>query len=472
MNSIAIIGAGVTGLTAACVLKKLGFAVTVYEAGDRAGGVIRTTRQNGYLAEHGPNTLLETSPEIPAFFKELGIADQALYSDPEAKDKYVIRHGAPVPLPSSGGEFFRTPLFSTAAKLRLLREPFISRSKPEVEESLAGFVVRRLGQEFLDFAINPFAAGVYAGDPWKLSVREAFGKVYELEQRYGSLIKGQILGARERKKRATVSKQNAPKVSFLEGLSTLTDAMAEELNVELRFNHSLTRLEQLGAAWRLEFQAAGRTVVEQHRAVLLTLPAYKLSTLPLRAGEGCSFDFLHKIRYAPVSSLVFGFRRDQVAHSLAGFGFLVPEVEKLNILGAIFSSSLFPNRAPKGHVCISCYMGGFRSPELPFRSREEQVKLALEDLRKTLGVKGEPTFVHHVVFSKAIPQYELGYSAIRRQIELLELHCPGLKIGGNYYKGVSLSDSILNGLALGRQVAQEQGGAGRMTAPEEHRIAA
>jgi oxygen-dependent protoporphyrinogen oxidase len=156
-----------------------------------------------------------------------------------------------------------------------------------------------------------------------------------------------------------------------------------------------------------------------------------------------------------VSSVVFGFRKDQVAHPLDGFGFLVPEVEHFKILGAIFSSSLFPNRAPKGHVCISCYMGGFRAPELPFRPQEEQIALAVADLQRSLGIKGQPVFTHHVVFPKAIPQYEVGYSAIRTQIEALERDCPGLHLGGNYHKGVSLSDSILNGLAYGEQLARE-----------------
>jgi oxygen-dependent protoporphyrinogen oxidase len=211
MKSIAIVGAGITGLTAGYILKKRGVPITIYEVGNVPGGVVRTVRQDGFLAECGPNTLLETSPEIPALFRELGLEEEALYSDPDASKKYIIRNGRPVEVPSSPLQFLTTELFSTSAKLRLLREPFIPRSAPEKEESLAQFVVRRLGREFLDYAINPFVAGVYAGDPWKLSVREAFGKVYALEQKYGSLIRGQILGARERKKRGTVSKQNAPK---------------------------------------------------------------------------------------------------------------------------------------------------------------------------------------------------------------------------------------------------------------------
>jgi len=455
MQPVAIVGAGITGLAAAHALRKRGVPVTVYEAGDRPGGVIRTLRRDGFLAEFGPNTLLETSPEIPALFRELGLGDQALYSNPAARHKYVIRGGKPVALPSSAAGFFATSLFSARAKLCLLREPFIRRSAPGTEESLAAFVVRRLGREFLDYAINPFVAGVYAGDPWKLSVREAFGKVYDLEQRYGSLIRGQILGARERKRRATVSKQNAPKVSFRDGLETLPAALARQLGPDLRPGCRLQGVRQMPSGWQLELAKGGRAEIREHPAVLLTLPAYALAQVPLRAGSGATFQFLGEIPYAPVSSVVFGFRREQVRHPLDGFGFLVPEVEQFNILGAIFSSSLFPGRAPEGHVCITCYMGGLRAPDLPFRDRGTQIALALKDLNRALGVEGQPVFTHHAVFPKAIPQYETGYAAIRRQIEQLEEISPGLRLGGNYYKGVSLSDSLLNGLALGTELARD-----------------
>jgi oxygen-dependent protoporphyrinogen oxidase len=245
------------------------------------------------------------------------------------------------------------------------------------------------------------------------------------------------------------------KLSFLNGLSTLTDTLAEQLDVDLRFGHALQRIEQVNGGWSLELMSATGTEIEEHPAVLLTVPAYKLSSVPLVSRARAKFDFLEQIRYAPVSSLVLGFKRDQVEHPLDGFGFLVPEVEKFSILGAIFSSSLFPNRAPKGHVCISCYLGGFRSPETAFRLKEEQVTLAVADLNRALGIKDRPVFTHNVVFPKAIPQYELGYSKIAAQIEALEQNCPGLHLGGNYYRGVSLGDSILNGLAYGEQLARE-----------------
>ena len=449
MSSIAIIGAGITGLCAAYELSRRGVPVRVFESGGEPGGVIRSTRRDGFLAECGPNTLLDTSPKIPELIRQLGLSAEMLYSHPEANNKYVIRGGKPIALSSSIPGFLATPLFSWGAKLRLMREPFIARSSPNQEESLAAFVQRRLGNEFLDYAINPFVAGVYAGDPWKLSVREAFAKVYDLEQKYGSLIKGQFLGAKERKKRGTVSKQNAAKISFKEGLQTLPKALAATLGTNIEYQQRLTLLERTTHGWRLQFNGERS---EEFDAVLTTIPAYRLAEINVRGMDPSSFAFLKKIPYAPVSSVVLGFRREQIAHPLNGFGFLVPEVEKMTILGSIFNSSLFPYRAPEGHVTLTSYLGGLRSPELPFESPDRQIKRTLDDLNKVLGIRGEPVFTQQVTYPKAIPQYEIGYSSIRAAIEQLESKNSGLYLGGNYRGGVSLSDSIVNGLDFGARI--------------------
>src|SRR6185436_12548930 len=160
--------------------------------------------------------------------------------------------------------------------------------------------------------------------------------------------------------------------------------------------------------WRVTVLQDGVEVDCEHSAVLLAAPAFKLADIPVHGPAGLSLAPLREILYAPAASLVLGFRREDVAHPLDGFGVLVPEVERRNILGAIFSSSLFSHRAPAGHVTISCYIGGLRAPELAARDTTSAVALALEDLRTILGVCGQPVFVHHTVFAKAIPQYEVG----------------------------------------------------------------
>jgi len=210
LKPVAIIGAGITGLTAAFYLRRNGIPVTVYEGSDRVGGVIQSLRQDGYLAEFGPNTILETSPKITQLIRDAGLESRRLDPDPRAQARYVVRYKRPIEMPGSPLGFFSTPLFTLKAKLAVLREPFVPARRDGKEESIAQFVIRRLGQEFLDQAIDALVGGVYAGDPYKLSVSQAFPKLAQIEARYGSLIKGQIFGGRERKKRGEVAKDRAP----------------------------------------------------------------------------------------------------------------------------------------------------------------------------------------------------------------------------------------------------------------------
>ncbi len=226
MKSVAIIGAGITGLTAAFYLKRQGVPVTVYEAGGRAGGVIQSSRQNGFLAESGPNTILETSPKISELIRDLNLESRRIYPNPDAKNRYVVRDKKPVAMPSSQAEFLTTKLFSARAKFALAREPFVPPRRDGVEESVAEFVLRRLNQEFLDRAIDPLVAGIYAGDPHKLSVQHAFPKLLEAEQKHGSLLKGQLFRGGERKEAGEISRRNARMFSFDEGLQVLPDALA------------------------------------------------------------------------------------------------------------------------------------------------------------------------------------------------------------------------------------------------------
>ena len=248
MKPVAIIGGGITGLTAAFKLEQLGISTTLFEAADRVGGVIQTVRDGEFLAECGPNTILETSPLIGALVRDLGLEDRRIYSSDQAGNRYIVRDKRPVKLPESVLEFLLTPLFSYRAKARLLLEPFIRRAPSEMEENLASFVQRRIGREFLDYAINPFVAGIYSGAPENLSVREAFPRLHALEQRYGSLILGQILGARERRRIGGVSRKNAPKFSFDEGLETLIQSLGGKTKKKYskrpndQWNHQAKRL--------------------------------------------------------------------------------------------------------------------------------------------------------------------------------------------------------------------------------------
>ena len=452
MHSIAVIGGGITGLTAAFYLQRKGLPVTLYEASGRVGGVIQSLRQNGYLAEFGPNTILETSPKIGQLVRDAGLQSRRLDPDPKAEARYVVRYKRPIAMPGSPLGFLTTELFTAKAKLAVLREPFVPARRDGKEESVAEFVLRRLGQEFLDHAIDALVAGVYAGDPHKLSVPQAFPKLANLEARYGSLIKGQILGARERKKRGEMAKDRAGKFSFDDGLQVLPETLRAQLGTSVRLNTIVTRVAQAANTWMLEARQGQEQICTEHSAIIYAGTAYKLAQLSLETQERLSFAPFSEIHYPPVASVVLGFRREDVEHPCAGFGMLIPRVEGFKILGTIFSSSLFPNRAPTGHLTLTSYVGGERYPDLASLPPEKLFALTCEDLRVLLGVKGKPTFQNSVFYSRAIPQYVIGYGRYRALMNEIEAKAPGLFFAGHYRDGISLSDSIVSGCNVADRV--------------------
>lgn len=445
MNPIVIIGGGITGLTAAFRLKQQNIPVRIFESAGRVGGVVQSIRRDGHLVEFGPNSILETSPIVTELVRDVGLDGRKIYSDAQSEKRFIVRGQKPVEMPASPLTFLTTPLFSPAAKLRLFAEPFIKPGPEGQEESIGDFVVRRLGREFLDYAIDPLVAGIYAGNPRLLSVPHAFPKIHALEQRYHSLIRGQIFGARQRKRSGEVSKQSAKKFSFDEGLQVLIDGLASHLADEIETSCPIELLDHRHGQWMAELSHGPVFERVPCSAVLLALPAHRMAELQMRNTPTLDFKPLSNISYPPVATVVLGFRREDVGHPLDGFGMLIPEKEGFNILGALFSSSLFPNRAPRGEVTITTYIGGARQPHLPLKTPEELFDLAAADLAKLLSIKGKPTFRHQTVFRHAIPQYNVGYGQYKALMAEMESKAPGLFVAGQARDGVSLGDSIVSG---------------------------
>lgn len=449
MKSIAIIGAGITGLTAAFYLKRKGIPVMVYEAGERTGGVIQSSRLNGFLAESGPNTILETSLKISELIHDLNLESRRIYPSPEAKNRYVVRDKKPIAMPASQPEVLTTKLFSARAKFALAREPFMPQRRDGVEESVAEFILRRLNQEFLDRAIDPLIAGIFAGDPYKLSIMHAFPKMLEAEQKHGSLLKGQFFGAGERKKGGEISRRDAKMFSFDDGLQVLTDALALQLEGSLNLNVTVTKIVQTREGWRVSMSGSEA----EHGAVIYCGTGFRLAELKIESPAEFNFSAFSEIRYPPVASVALGFRREDVQHPLDGFGMLVPKIENFKILGTIFSSSLFPDRAPAGQVLLTSYIGGERQPDLASLPVEDLVKLVCGDLRELLGVRGRPVFTHHHFWPRAIPQYNVGYGKFKDRLNQIESQTSGLLFAGSFRDGISLGDSIVSGGKIAERAA-------------------
>lgn len=455
---VIVAGAGISGLTTAWELHSAGYRTHVLEAASRAGGAIGTTREAGALVEAGPNSMLETSPLIAKLVGEIGLAAERVEANPAAKKRFILRGGRLLPVPTSPGAFFATPLFSTGTKLGLLREPFVGRYSGATEETVAGFVRRRLGPEFLDYAINPFVAGVYAGDPERLSVKAAFPRLADLEANYGSLIRGAILGARERKRNPEKSKQTASMMSFREGMQSLTDAIARRLPAVETATRAVSYRREPDGTFVVAVE--GRAGVQELRArsLVLSMPAHPTADL-IAPHSPDAAESLRTIPYPPVASVVMVFGRDRVAHPLDGFGFLVPEKEKRRILGTIFSSTLFANRAPADRVVLTTFVGGTRQPELALQDDAALVATVKGELEQLVGVAGEPIAARVSRWARAIPQYNLGHLDRVARVERLADAQPGLYFCANWRGGISVGDCIKSSYAAAERIARFLGSA-------------
>ncbi|MEO6875696.1 MAG: protoporphyrinogen oxidase [Opitutaceae bacterium] len=444
-KSIAIIGAGLTGLTAAHRLSRNGHRVRVFEKTGRVGGVIRTEMEHGWLIEAGPNTLLTGDPAVGNLLEELRITSACLPASPESKHRYIVRRGRPVPFPLSPPEFLTSSLFSPLTKLRMLAELASGRRVRVNDLSLEDLIRSHFGQQFVDYALNPFASGVYAGNPQKLSSRFAFPKLWELEQEYGSFLRGQRAVAKTRRARG---EPPPGVVSFINGLHTLPQALADQLPLgTLSLNAPLEELVP-GHRWSVIWHDGQVARTETFDAVIAALPASALASIRLGPLAERPLAGLQNIEHPPVTSFFLGYRREQISHPLDGFGLLVPAVERRSMLGVLFSSSLFPKRAPAGHVALTVLVGGTRQPEIAALSPEKLLARIRPDLRELLGVTGDPVFSHLTFWPRAIPQYNLGYERYVESMIICERLFPGLFIGGQARDGISMPACIAAGERL------------------------
>ena len=409
------------------------------EKKENAGGSIETIIENGFLFDRGPSSSLETYPVIKTIIEDLDLSEELIYADKKGNKRYILKNNELIPLPMSPRAFLSSKLFSAKAKLRLLTEPFIKRANKE--ESIAEFVKRRIGKEFLDYAISPFVSGVYAGDPSKLSIKYAFPKLHKLEREYGSLILGTIRTIRKRKKSAEKSKQSAKMFSFKNGMETLPNKIALFLDNNLITSTEVQSILKKDNSYNIVFYKDGEQKTLFADSVVSTIPAYALSNIIANIDQDFA-KILNDVFYPSVLVLYIGYKKSDVHRSLDGFGFLIPQKEEKSFLGAIWNSVLFPYRTDNDNVCFTLFIGGATKERISGTTTGAPIKKAISEFQQIMNIKNVPVYTSYKLWKKAIPQYNIGYEKVDKAIKQFESNNPGFFLGGNYRRGIALGDCL------------------------------
>ncbi len=433
MKKIGIIGGGISGLTAAFLLKNKGFEVTLFEKSGRVGGNIQTVKIDDFMIEYAPNSLLK-SPRLVDLIKALDLEAEVAAANAANKKRYVLRDGKLKSLPMTIAKMAASDYFSLKARLRLLKEPFV-RTKSAENESVKEFFTRRLGGEIVERAADPFIAGIYAGKPENLSIRAAFPRLYELEKTYGSLIFGSL-----RSKTEQTDKDFPRTFSFKNGVQTLTDKLAESLGDSVKYNTEVTKIEKTAdGKWLVETDFGA----EIYDSLIISTPAESAAKLIENLDADLS-EKLKSVYYPPIAMVFFGVKKETLRQNLDGFGFLIPSAEKRRILGTIWNSAVFENRAPDEYHLLTTFVGGARNAELFEKSDAEIFEIVFDELKSILGLREKPEFTHLKRWRKAIPQYLLGYEKVEESIEEFERENQGIHFCSNFYKGISVGDCVKN----------------------------
>jgi oxygen-dependent protoporphyrinogen oxidase len=285
----------------------------IYEAGDRIGGVVKSERRDGYLAELGPNSLAPPPPPLAGLLDELGLETRVVTASPLARHRYIVRRGRLVRLPTTPSELLTSRLLSNSAKLAIFGEPLSEPGDSPVDESVAAFVRRRFNQEVLDYLANPFVAGTFGGDPEQLSVRHAMPQLQALERTHGSVMKAYMKMMKARREAGPAAAEAEAPISFQDGLQEIPNALGRELLADVRLRSPVTQLRGSTRGWTVgaAFQAP-----ELYDAVIYAAPAHALDDIDLDFPSGPRLSTLSSIVHPPIAVLALGFRREQVAQNV------------------------------------------------------------------------------------------------------------------------------------------------------------
>jgi oxygen-dependent protoporphyrinogen oxidase len=462
---VAVVGGGIAGLVAAhhLHLHAPEVAVSLYDATDRVGGIVQTVVRDGFLIERSADSFIADPPHALDLCRRLGLAEELMAPSKSGRRALVVRDGRLVPVPPGFVimsprkhlPLLRSEILSFTGKLRVLEEPLVPPRSPYLDdESVAAFARRRLGAEAYERLIQPLVGGIFTGDPEKLSMAATMPHLWEAESKYGSILRAERADQRGRTRSDSEETSGARYGLFLTlqgGMNILVDALSAALPPgTVKLQHRVTAIDRRTEGWRVTHGATAGIEATCYDAVILAVPARVAAKLLAGVDVRLSEE-LSGIQSAGATIVCVGYRREQVAHPLDAFGFVVPRVERRQILAGSFLSTKFPLRAPAGSVLMRIFLGGALQSELVDLPDEAILGIVERELHELLGVVGPPEVVEIARWHGAMPQYHVGHLHRVERIERLARAAPGLALAGNAYHGVGIAQCVRGGeLAAGR----------------------
>lgn len=441
---IAIIGGGISGLAALHFVRtrRPDFSVKLFEAEDRLGGTIGSDRVGGFSFDWGPNGFLDREPLTLQLCDELGLSREIERANENVSNRFILRGGRLRFVPMTPRAFLTSDILSWCGKLRILAEPFASKAADDTDESIYDFGKRRIGSEAADYLIQPMVSGIFGGLAHRLSLRACFPAMHDMERQHGSLFRAML--AKARKARREGRKSGGPSgpggrlTSFHGGLDVLINRFKERYQPFINTGVGISSVRRAETVYNV---ATGTGDTVEAHSVVLAIPSADAARVVSSLSQELS-EALAGIPYAPIAVVCLGYPLSAVRHSLKGFGFLIPPSEGRRILGSIWTSSIFADRAPQGYVQFRTMVGGDGDHDSIRLADDELVRLVTNDLGQILGINGAPEVVKVYRWTQGIPQYHIGHLSRLGRIEHELAKCPGLYLAGNAYYGVGLNDCV------------------------------
>jgi protoporphyrinogen/coproporphyrinogen III oxidase len=461
MLEVLIIGGGISGLTVAHAAgSRIQGSCELWEGTDRLGGTIGTDRTDGYSVDWGPNGFLDREPLTLRLVDEIDLKDRLEPANPKSDKRFIVKNGRLHPVPLSPQKILATGLLSPLEKARVFCEPLIPGRRDDGDESVFDFAARRIGRGAAEMFVDPMVSGVFGGLARQLSLPSCFPIMREMEMRYGGLVKAMI--SRQLEKRRSRKAGGAPAkrsggpagpgghlTSFMTGLDLLVQQLESRLKSIIRTNRQVSRIHRKDDAWEIADQVGN---VVRARNVVIACPTFAAARFLADFDRELSAA-LDSIPYAPIVVVATGHKREDVAHPLDGFGFLIPRTQGLRMLGSIWTSSIFSERAPEGYVQFRSMLGGAGDPAVTDLSDGQLWTTLQRELDPLIGIKKDPSFMRIYRWKRGIPQFTMGHRERRARLERLIAGHPGLFVVGNAYYGVSLNECVKMAYKVAGQLA-------------------